>query len=52
MSDRGSLCFAALPLPDSWDRGGNEAGGGEEGGGVGGGADLRFLLHQFLSLAP
>lgn len=27
MSDHGSLCFAALPLPDSQDRGGNEAGG-------------------------
>lgn len=29
MSDRGSLCFAALPLPDSQNKGGNEAGGGE-----------------------
>lgn len=59
MSDRGSLCFAALPLPDSQNKGGNEAGGGEgrserarRWGVVGGGVDLWVLLHQFLSLAP
>lgn len=33
MSDRGSLCFAALPLPDSRAGGGNEMGVGREGGG-------------------
>lgn len=37
MSDRGSLCFAVLPLPDSQDKGGNEAGGGEGGSEQGGG---------------
>lgn len=47
MSDRGSLCFAVLPIPDSEDRGGNEV--GVEGVGA---VDLSFLLHQFLSLAP
>lgn len=50
MSDRGSLCFAALPLPDSRDRGGNEAGGLEARGG--GGRPEPFCSSSFFHWLP